>query len=329
MITHEAPTFTPGGVPKDLTALNNWVSWRWERRDGKWTKAPVDATNGRRASSIDPSTWTTFEDAVRHARRSALPGVGFVFTGSPLAGVDLDDCREPETGHVAPWAANIVAALDTYTEVSPSGTGLKAFARGVLPPGGRRKGDIEMYDTSRFFTVTGCVLPTDQAPASVMERTEALAALHRRVFGDSRELRRAQARTLCEHAKVQLGVPRLADDELVERAATAANGAKFRQLWSGDTTGYGGSGNEGRSEADLALCSMLAFWTGPDEERVDALFRRSGLMRPKWDERHYGDGRTYGRGTIGKALAGRAEFYEPPRLSMSKARRVWKGAARV
>jgi hypothetical protein len=121
----------------------------------------------------------------------------------------------------------------------------------------------------------------------------------------------------------------LDDTELIRRGAAAANGAKFVRLWSGDTDGYGSGGNEGHSEADLALCSMLAFWTGPDEDRIDALFRRSGLMRPKWDERHYGDGRTYGRGTIGKALKGRTEFFEPPLTSRSKARRVWRSTARV
>lgn len=315
-----------GNIPEDLAAFDNWVPWRWEHRNDRWTKAPLNAATGKRASSTNPSTWTTFESAVRYARRNALPGVGFVFTDSPFAGVDLDDCREPETGHVEPWAAEIVATLDSYTEVSPSGTGLKVFVCGTLPLGGRRKGDIEMYDTGRFFTVTGRRLSEELAPISVMQRTEALAALHRRVFGDTPKPRRAQARPGPEHA---LGGVDLDDAEIITRATAAGNGAKFVRLWNGDTGGYGGSGNEGRSEADLALCSMLAFWTGPDEERIDALFRHSGLMRPKWDERHYGDGRTYGRGTIGKALAGRVEFFELPRPSRSKARRVWRGAARV
>ncbi len=115
----------------------------------------------------------------------------------------------------------------------------------------------------------------------------------------------------------------LDDAELVRRATAAANGAKFARLWEGDTNGYATSGNEGRSEADLALCSLLAFWCGPDEDRIDALFRRSGLMRPKWDERHYGNGRTYGQGTISKVLSSRSEFFSerPAATSRVYARR--------
>src|SRR5439155_15578492 len=79
------------------------------------------------------------------------------------------------------------------------------------------------------------------------------------------------------------------------------------KLWSGDTSEYGS-----QSEAELALCSMLTFWTGPDPERIDRLFRRSALYREKWDEPHYSDGRTYGEGTIAKALDGAEEFYKAP-----------------
>lgn len=120
----------------------------------------------------------------------------------------------------------------------------------------------------------------------------------------------------------------LDDAEIVRRAAAAANGEKFARLWSGDTAEYAGDGNEGHSEADLALCSLLAFWCGPDEARIDGLFRRSGLMRPKWDERRYGDGRTYGQGTIGHALSGRSEFWSASgTVSRSKARRIRRKAA--
>ncbi len=120
----------------------------------------------------------------------------------------------------------------------------------------------------------------------------------------------------------------LDDAELLRRARASANGEKFANLWDGDTSDYANGDNEGRSEADLALCSLIAFWTGPDEDRIDGLFRQSGLMRPKWDERHYGDGRTYGQGTIEHALAGRYEFWNGPRQpSRSKARRVRGRAA--
>jgi len=165
----EALPLVIDNVPDELAAPDHWVAWGWEYRNGKWTKVPVNAASGARASSDDPSTWSPFEEAVEYAQRKLLPGVGFVFTGSPFAGVDLDDCRDSETGHVEPWAREIVAALDSYAEVSPSGTGVKAFMRGTLPPGRRRKGRVEMYDSGRFFTVTGHRLPG--APAGVASPT--------------------------------------------------------------------------------------------------------------------------------------------------------------
>jgi primase-polymerase (primpol)-like protein len=296
----EALRFIVDNVPSDLKGWNGWVPWRWEFRGGKWTKVLVNAASEARASSTDPSTWSVFEEAVRYARKNLLPGVGFVFTRSPFAGADLDGCRDPETGRLEEWAREIVAELDSYAEVSPSGTGVKVFVRGDLPPGRKRKGRIEMYDSGRFFTVTGHRLP--EVPADVMERAGQLAALHRRVFGpapDEAPERQAHARPADPP-----GGTALDDAELVRRAGSAANGEKFARLWAGDAGGYADGDNEGRSEADLALCSLLTFWCGPDEARIDRLFRQSGLMRPKWDERHYGDGRTYGQGTIGHALAG-------------------------
>jgi primase-polymerase (primpol)-like protein len=98
----------------------------------------------------------------------------------------------------------------------------------------------------------------------------------------------------------------LEDGDLLQKAKTAANGEKFEQLWRGSTSGY-----ESHSEADMALCSLLAFWTGGDERQVDRLFRDSGLMREKWDEVHFADGSTYGEKTIERAIAGTSEFYEP------------------
>jgi len=98
----------------------------------------------------------------------------------------------------------------------------------------------------------------------------------------------------------------LSDDELLERATSAANGEKFRRLWNGDIGGY-----DSHSEADMALCTLLAFWTGGDCGRMDRLFRESGLIREKWDELHYGDGRTYGEGTVERALQVTDERYGP------------------
>jgi primase-polymerase (primpol)-like protein len=193
--------------------------------------------------------------------------------------VDVDGCRDPETGEIESWALEIAAELDSYAEASPSGTGLKVFLRGELPSGRRRKGSIEMYDRGRFFTTTGHRLA--DFPATVNERQEELSRLHRRVFGPEKA---ARGGGLADRTAAGMS---LSDSELIDRAMRAANGEKFSRLWAGDTSPYASPGNEGRSEADLALCSLLAFWCGPDEERIDRLFRESGLMRRKWQRGDY------------------------------------------
>ncbi|ELY66174.1 hypothetical protein C489_13498 [Natrinema versiforme JCM 10478] len=98
----------------------------------------------------------------------------------------------------------------------------------------------------------------------------------------------------------------LDDEELLEKAMNASNGTKFERLWNGNMAGY-----ESQSEADMALCCLLAFWTGGDHTRVDQLFRQSGLLREKWDEVHYADGSTYGEKTIERAIVNTSEFYDP------------------
>lgn len=107
----------------------------------------------------------------------------------------------------------------------------------------------------------------------------------------------------------------LSDQDLITAASKAANGVKFSALYRGDTGGYGS-----QSEADLALCSMLAFFTGPDPNRIDRLFRGSGLFREKWDARHHGDGTTYGQGTVQEALAGKIDFYTPAGTEYTRGR---------
>jgi len=121
-------------IPPALRGLPQWVGWRYVKRDGKLTKCPVNPANGARADSTDPSTWGTFDQAVAAYQSDSLAGVGFVFTtGSGFCGVDLDDSIDLATGKLKPWACRIVDNLNSYTEVSPSGTGVKIFLRASKP----------------------------------------------------------------------------------------------------------------------------------------------------------------------------------------------------
>lgn len=293
-------------LPAAMVTRSQWLCWRAEDRDGKQTKVPIDPTSGRYASTTDPETWTDFATARDYPELEDI-GLGFVFTDDdPLVGVDLDDCRNPDTGTLTDWAEDIVNRLDSFTEVSPSGTGVHVIVKGRLPEGRNRHGDVELYETARFFTVTGDRL--ESTPKTVAAREDALSAVHATYLSPTESQERsntaAETGTDRDGSQPQRGGNDLGDDELLEKARRAANGEKFERLYRGNTAGY-----ESQSEADMALCSLLAFWTGGDSQQMDRLFRASGLMREKWDEAHFSDGATYGERTIERAIAGTAEFY--------------------
>jgi len=295
-------------LPTALIEYDQWICWREQERDGKPTKVPITPASGEFASSTDEQTWTSFDDALEYAESGDAAGIGFVFTdGDPFVGVDLDDCRNPDTGTVDEAAEDIIDRLDSYTERSPSGTGYHVLIRGELPDGRNRKGTIEMYDSARFFTVTGDHVA--ETPTAVATRQDALAAVHREYLQDDSGEPRDK-----DGSGETAGEPSteidLDDQELLEKAQNASNGEKFERLWNGNTLSY-----ESQSEADMALCFLLAFWTGGDATRMDQLFQQSGLMREKWDEVHYADSSTYGEKTVERAIAGTSEFYDPKAAS--------------
>jgi hypothetical protein len=269
--------------------LRQWVCWRSEERGGRPTKVPYSPSTGARARCDDPATWDTLAGARKAARESGYDGIGFVFTAAdPFCGVDLDGCVDPETGEVEPWAMEIVEELDSYTEVSPSGRGLHVIVRAELPEGRRRGGHVEIYDRGRFFTVTGRRLPG--TPRLIADRRQQIEALHARLFPPREQEPPSRDGTGSETG--------LSDAEVLRQAMYAKSGARFAALWTGDRSGYPSD-----SEADLALCSMLAFWVGPDEDRIASLFSRSGLVREKWNREDYR------HRTISRALDGMTEFY--------------------
>ncbi len=284
-------------APAPLQALPQWVCYRnvWQPDRGKYTKKPVNSADGSPGSSTDSATWSEFQQAMEAVRRLRLDGVGFVLTEwDPFTVIDLDGCRNPETGEIAPWAMEIVRRLGSYTEVSPSGTGLHIILSGRLPVAGRRKGSIEVYYSGRYITVTGKAL---DGYDEIQERGQELVAWFTETFPEP-------AQETGARPFVALSL----DDESVLQIATAAsNGHSFMALYAGDTSRHGGD----HSAADLALCEYLRFYTGGDREQIDRLFRNSGLMRPKWDERR--GAQTYGERTLDKVLSSRGEIYNPAR----------------
>ena len=285
--------------PAELRARDQWVCWRLEERDGKATKVPYQAQGQhQRADSTRPETWSSFTRALAYHRANPwTSGIGYVLSADdPFVGVDLDHCRDPESGALLSWAQKIVKRLDSYTEITPSRAGLRIFVRGELPPHGRKKGHLEMYSQARFLTVTGERLPN--TPPTIEDRHEALLALHADTWPPKPPPTNGQV-----HANRQ--PIDLDDAALLRRAKEAQNGQRFWALWNGDWSSH----YDSQSVADLALCSHLAFWTGADTGRMDSLFRQSSLYRDKWDSRR-GD-TTYGAITLAKALEGLTETYAP------------------
>jgi len=261
-----------------------WVLWRYvDIGRPKPAKMPYSIT-GTPAAVDNPETWATLPDILQApGPRHFYDGIGYVFHGTGLVGVDLDHCID--NGRLQPWAAAIVQDLATYAEISPSGAGVHILAIGAIPQG-KRAGQVEIYATRRYFAMTGDHLAG--TPDIIKDRGAAILRLYASLMPE-----RADVPTVRATAAVSSD-----DYTLLERARAARNGAKFAALWQGDNTAHGGD----VSAADLALCSMLAYWAGNDAARVDRLFRQSGRYRRKWDRPHYSDGTTYGQHTIAVAI---------------------------
>ena len=149
-------------IPDELKERSRWVLWRWEFNGKKLTKVPYQRDGRSKASTSNPQTWMTFTEAIACHNVDPSLGIGFVFNGDGIIGVDIDDCRDPDTGEIQGWAFEIIDILaGCYTEISPSRTGIKIFGRGKLPEGCRHTfnrpsgGALEIYENGRFFVVTG------------------------------------------------------------------------------------------------------------------------------------------------------------------------------
>lgn len=288
----------PASIPEELRGCPQWVGWRYCRRESRWAKVPLAPPTGQQASVTDPATWGTFAAVLAwyQDRTSDLDGIGFVFTAEdPYCGVDLDDAYDGDAVKV--WAQNAVVDLESYTEVSPSRTGLKIFVR-ARKPGPRCRavfngGAVEIYDRARFFAVTGRVLP--EWPA-IETRQESLTSVYQVFFTQPAWL-------APEGTGGQEGGERFNDGKVIDRAGASADGELFARLWRGDTAAHQGD----HSAADLALCNLLRFWCRADMAQVDRLFRQSALMRRKWDEKR--GAQTYGQLTLARARAG--PVYDP------------------
>ena len=282
-----------GNIPEDLKRLPQWVVHK--------DKIPHNPNTGYRASVTNPTTWSTFEAACKAVDSGGFAGIGFVFTeNDPFVGVDFDKCIID--GQLDPWVKHHLEKLKSYTELSPSGTGLHVICRGSLPGKAVKTSRAEMYDNGRYFTFTGNAYGS---PNAIHASGSGVRDLYE-------ELSHRPEKAPDASAQLPRTAVRLSDSELIEKASSAQNGDRFRALYAGDLTQF----SNDHSRADMALCNLLAYWTNGDIERMDRLFRKSGLMRDKWDRRQSGS--TYGRIQLEKAVADLKQGYDPEQYRMQQ-----------
>jgi len=257
--------------PAELKKLECWVVWKAEKRDGKPTKVPYGLKTGKRADITDSSRWATYEEAV--AMKAQYNGIGLVIT-PPYVGIDLDKCRNPETSDTEQWARDIIAKLDSYTELSPSGRGFHIWVKPENPlERGRRHERCELYPSNRYLTVTG-----DRVSWAASTIRTAKLDYDAIVAADLKESGTLQEKITNPFSENQC-IP---------------SSARFDRLMQGDWKGL----YRTQSEADLALCCLLVRKHGSSPIKIESEFNKSQLaQRDKWKKRE-----DYRRTTIQKAI---------------------------
>lgn len=295
-------------IPKELRDLAQWQVYKLtDRGNGKKGKPPVSPTTGKEISWNTPKNFLTFDQAVsalRENRPGNLAGIGLVFTGKePLSGIDIDSCLT-EAGEPLPEIRPILERISTYTEVSPSGKGLRIIGRGKLPDHdhGGKSDRFEVYSSGRFLTITGNVY---QARAKIEDFGDSLAWF-RQTYAKAPpkpagtvSIPPAPASPSAPIGAGYLRTP----EEVIRVAGLAKTGDKFKSLMDGDTSLHGGD----HSAADMALMLILAFYCGKDPGLMEATFNLSGLAnREKWKTRA-----DYRERTIQKAIENTRETFKP------------------
>lgn len=301
--------FRAGGVPDELKGYAQWVCWKLEQKSEdpskKPSKIPYSPLSGRKSGSTEKfrnASWSDFDLVCKAYQSGFYGGVGFAVTEQdPFVVIDFDHCVTD--GVIHSDALGWIRKLGGYAEISPSGTGVHIILRGKKP-GDRctnKKGEyeIEVYEKARFITITGHVI---EDFSQVEENQDALSDFY------YEKLHVAEPAPKPVRTPVDIGAIPDDDRDLINLILASKQGPKFDRLMSGDTSGYGNGENAGHSEADLALCMILAGWTREDPERMDRIFRSSGLMRPKWN-RSAGEC-SYGELTIRNAIKRNTWVYE-------------------
>lgn len=300
------PKFNYQNIPQELRNLKQWglFELKWVEARKKNTKIPINPYDGSAGKSNDPNTWSDFDTAMRALNDvERADGLAFYFANG-YVGLDIDHIDS----NLEDWRAgdndpnNLVNKFqdltdNTYMEVSQSGTGIHAIFKGKIPGKRRRKGNYEMYQTGRFFALTGNNIIPDPTIKSMSD--DEMKTLYEFLFGKDNVV---QLHSESDNiTPVDLSVV-----EIIKRAENSAKtGTRFTMFMKGGWEQFYSS----HSEADMAFANDLAFWTGRDFHKMDTIFRNSSLMREKFDEKH--GAVTYGTSLLNKAINETQNIYNP------------------
>lgn len=296
-------------IPKELKKLKQWCVFKIEppRKEGQHKgKIPINPITGKGASSTDSSTWTDFKTAVNKSKN--YDGLGFFFNNNYI-GVDIDDIPEEikkfsqaptDPNNLINWLNGLTN--HSYLEVSQSGKGIHAIVKGKYKLDKNRRDNFEIYNNGRFFALTGNILNEQKNIKTISKKK--FEELYYSTVGKNNQTTPVEARNSIPSSN------NLSIDETIKKMFASSSGVKIKHLMDG-IFDY-----KSQSEADIALCNYLAFWTNKDPEKMDAIFRQSKLMRDKWDKK---DGATtYGQRTINKAIADTIETFNSSRDTTAK-----------
>lgn len=300
MVIKEKIIMTEEKIPEELKELKQWCCFKLQPRENKMTKIPVSAYDGSPAKSNDENTWSDFETAIEAIEKFNLDGLGFFFK-SPYFGIDIDGVKEEiERFHNDDHENNIVSEfidmMCSYSEISVSGNGIHIIAKGELPKGARRRGNIEMYDSGRFFCMTGNQI--GRYTRVEEDEFNKINYLH------NKYLYKPKVTDSRNKMNINCGTS-FTEDELINIALKSKVGGRFQVFMDGGWEQFYNS----HSEADMAFTNDLAFWTNCNYPMMDSIFRRSSLMRDKWDREQ--NSSTYGDETLQKAIADCTKTFNP------------------
>ncbi len=298
------------GIPRYMREHARFCFWRLITKDnGDTTKIPFNPNAPKLGAQTNhPETFGTLVQAMTACEKYGGSGIG-VNLQDGLWAIDVDHCID-EQGQMSEMAIDIIRIMNSPVEYSPRGGGLHIYFRAdhaaFLPENyyfNNRRNELEVYPsglTNRFMTVTGNHLLGTPDDIEGDRSAEVIAVLER-------YMKR-------EHPKNGAsaeggGISFLTDDEVIDKATASKNAEKFCRLWQGR---WQDDKYPSQSEADAALCTMLAFWCNKDAAQMDRLFRQSGLKRPKWNESRAAT--TYGALTIWNAIDYCENTYHPKQM---------------